>query len=353
MTQILLIRHAVNDYVKTNRLAGWTPEVHLNDEGRAQAAALGARLAAVPIDAIYASPLERTVETAQAILEHHPDLKLQLLEAVGEVRYGDWTGEEIRKLAQRKLWRVIQINPSRATFPNGEAMRDVQIRAVNGIEKLIQQHPRQTVAVVSHSDVIKMILAHYLGMHLDQFQRIEISPASLSVVAMSSGRPAVLQVNESSYLPKSQKPTDKASVEAYEAKRPVKTITVDAVGQPGTRTFYLQAMHEQGEIVTLLIEKTQAIQLGDQVDELLKNSAPVDAVEVAVLHNPEQSLFRAGKFGLQYNAKIDLVDLEVTELRGEGQGEPGVLHLWVTRSQLRTLADHGRQVARSGSVVQS
>src|SRR5204862_5927775 len=99
MTEFLLIRHAGNDFVKTNRLAGWTPEVHLNEEGRAQAAALGVRLATKHIDALYSSPLERTVETAQAVVEHHPELTLQLLEEIGEVRYGDWTGMEIRKLA--------------------------------------------------------------------------------------------------------------------------------------------------------------------------------------------------------------------------------------------------------------
>jgi probable phosphoglycerate mutase len=360
MTQLLLIRHAVNDYVKTQRLAGWTPGVHLNDEGRAQAAALGERLAKARIDAIYASPLERTVETAQAIIAHHPGLTLQLLEEVGEVRYGDWTGEEIRKLAQRKMWRVIQINPSRAYFPNGEAMRDVQIRAVNAIEKLIQKHPRQTVAVVSHSDVIKMILTHYLGMHLDQFQRLEISPASLSVIAMGAGRPTVVQINESHYLPPPPKHVHKAFAEAYEAKRAATSITVDAVGQPGSRTFYLQAAHGQGEVVSILIEKTQAMQIADQVEDLFRALAaqypalnPLQSGEPPILQNPEAPLFRAGKFGLQYNAENDLVDVEIVELRPEGQGEPDVLHLWVSRSQLGVMAEHARHVARSGAATHS
>src|SRR5260221_788503 len=250
MTQILLIRHAVNDYVKTNRLAGWTPGVHLNEEGRAQAVALGERLAKAHIDAIYSSPLERTVETAQAVLAHHPDLKLQLLEDVGEVRYGDWTGAEIRKLAQRKMWRVIQTNPSRASFPNGEAMRDVQLRAVNALEKLVLNHPRETVAVVSHSDVIKMILAHYLGIHLDLFQRLEISPASLSVIMLGGYRPGIIQINEHNYLPRPFRGQATGFNEDYEAKRPVRWITVDTVGEPGARTFYLQARREAGDLVT-------------------------------------------------------------------------------------------------------
>jgi probable phosphomutase (TIGR03848 family) len=206
-----LIRHAVNDFVKTGKLAGWTPEVHLNDDGRAQAAALGQRLANVTIDAIYSSPLERTVETAQAVIEHHPELPLQLLDAVGEVRYGAWQGEEISKLAQRKLWRVVQAFPSRVRFPDGETMREAQMRAVNALESLTIRHPRQRVAVVSHSDVIKMIVAHYLGLHLDLFQRIEISPASLTIIHMAASRPTIVQVNETSYLPlPSKKDTDES-----------------------------------------------------------------------------------------------------------------------------------------------
>ena len=201
MTEFLLIRHAVNDFVKTGKLAGWTPEVHLNEDGRAQAAALGVRLAKTKIDALYSSPLERTVETAQAVLEHHPQLQLQLIDEIGEVRYGTWQGEEIGKLAQRKAWRVVQGFPSRMRFPNGEAMRDTQMRAVNVLEMLVERHPRATVALVSHSDVIKMIVTHYLGLHLDMFQRIEISPASLSIITMGYSRPTIVQINETSYLP--------------------------------------------------------------------------------------------------------------------------------------------------------
>ncbi len=205
MTELLLIRHAVNDFVKTGKLAGWTPEVHLNEEGNAQAAALGCRLAETKIDAIYSSPLERTVETAQAVLQHHPNLQLQLVDDIGEVHYGEWQGEEIGKLAQRKLWRIVQAFPSRVRFPNGETMREAQIRAVNAIEMIADRHPRATVAVVSHSDLIKMIVAHYLGMHLDLFQRIEISPASLSIISLGYGRPEIVQINETSYLPKKEK----------------------------------------------------------------------------------------------------------------------------------------------------
>ena len=205
MTEFLLIRHATNDYVKTHRLAGWTPGVHLNDHGRAQAAALGKRLEQTRIDAIYSSPLERTVETAQAILEYHPKLRLETLDDLGEVHYGDWTGGEIQKLVHRKMWDVIQHYPSRAQFPNGETMRQVQVRAANVLERLLEKHPHSTVALFSHSDVIKMIVAHFLGLHLDLFQRIEISPASLTILTMGASRPVLVQLNETSYLPRPEK----------------------------------------------------------------------------------------------------------------------------------------------------
>lgn len=200
MTQILLIRHAVNDFVKTGRLAGWTPGVHLNDEGKAQAEALGKRLAHVALDQLYASPLERTMETAEAVRQHHPRLTIRQHENIGEVRYGDWEGKHIAMLTMRKMWRVVQEYPSRASFPNGETMRGVQVRAVNAIEDLVAKHPRETVAVVSHADLIKMVLAHYLGMHLDNFQRIEVSPASISVLRLGHSRPYITAMNDVAHI---------------------------------------------------------------------------------------------------------------------------------------------------------
>jgi probable phosphoglycerate mutase len=200
MTQILLIRHAVNDFVKTGKLAGWTPGVHLNDEGKAQATALGKRLIDTPIDQLYSSPLERTMETAGAIHEHHPSLEIKPIPELGEVRYGDWEGMEITKLTGRKMWQVVQQYPSRAAFPNGETLREVQTRAVNAIERLVEIHPHELVVVVSHADIIKMILAHYLGMHLDEFQRIVIMPASISGLSLGFGRPYVSSVNDMAHV---------------------------------------------------------------------------------------------------------------------------------------------------------
>lgn len=200
MTRLLLIRHAVNDWVKTGKLAGWTPNVHLNEDGKQQAIALGERLAKTKFEAIYSSPLERTMETAQAIADHHSNLNVQIEEGIGEVRYGQWQGEKIRKLAQRKEWYAVQHFPIRVQFPDGETMRGAQARAVDAVENIYSTHPKGTVALVGHSDVIKMILAHYLGMHLDMFQRIVVSPASLSVISLGSSRPMVEMVNDTSHL---------------------------------------------------------------------------------------------------------------------------------------------------------
>lgn len=200
MTQILLVRHAVNDFVKTNRLAGWTPGVHLNDEGREQAEALGRRLSSSPIHRLYASPLERTMETAEAIQRYHSALEIVPAPALGEVRYGDWEGQSIAALRMRKMWQLVQETPSRAYFPNGETMRGVQERAVNEVERLAALHPRETVIVVSHADLIKMVIAHYLGMHLDLFQRLVVSPASISTLMLGFGRPYVVTVNDMAHV---------------------------------------------------------------------------------------------------------------------------------------------------------
>ncbi len=211
MTQFLLIRHAVNDWVKTGKLAGWTPNVHLNTLGNAQAQALGERLATQALHAIYSSPLERTMETAQAILAHHPHLQLNPLESIGEVHYGEWEGKALSELRRQKLWYNVQHYPSRVQFPNGETMRGAQARAVDAIETLYREHPRQTVVVVSHSDIIKMIVAHYLGLHLDQFQRINISPASITTVTLGSGMPFVTNINDICHNPQDLPESDGTS----------------------------------------------------------------------------------------------------------------------------------------------
>ncbi|HEX2994339.1 MAG TPA: MSMEG_4193 family putative phosphomutase [Anaerolineales bacterium] len=201
MTEFFLIRHATNDYVKTGRLAGWTTGVHLNGDGQNQAAALGERLKESHLTAIYSSPLERTMETAQAIIAHHPQLAIQPLNEVGEIDFGEWQGQKLSQLRREKMWETVQVYPSRTHFPHGESFMQAQSRAVEALEKLAVQHPNGRVAVVSHSDLIKLVLAYYLGAHIDLFQRVEISPASLTIIQLGSNRPYIVRVNDTSYLP--------------------------------------------------------------------------------------------------------------------------------------------------------
>ena len=200
MTTILLIRHAVNDFVKTGKLAGRLAGVRLNEEGLAQAEALGRRLAEAPLASVYSSPLERTMETAAAIAANHPQLSALARHEITEVDYGDWQGKAISELQKRKMWAVVQEYPSRARFPNGESMRGAQTRIVNAIEALARQHPGQMIALVCHADLIKMALAHYLGMHLDVFQRIVIAPASISALHLGHSRPFIVGMNDIAHL---------------------------------------------------------------------------------------------------------------------------------------------------------
>lgn len=345
MPELYLVRHAVNDYVKTGRLAGWTPGVHLNAEGKAQAAALGERLAQTRIDVLYSSPLERCQETAQAILDHHPDLSLNLMEEIGEVRYGLWQGAEINKLATRKMWRAVQINPTRATFPGGETMREAQMRFVNALETLAERHPRSRIVVCSHADLIKMAVAHYIGVHLDLFQRIEISPASLTVLRLNFGRPMVVQVNETSYLPK-VRPPETDTREITEITPPLH-VTIDAIGQPGNRIFYMQAVAE-GEPINFALEKTQAGMIAAQLADIVAPFGSTAMAELPALTAPEKVLFRIGRFTLEYDSEREIINLTLEEMLGEGQGTPRRVYVPLTLAQAKALSIHADSVVRRG-----
>jgi probable phosphomutase (TIGR03848 family) len=199
MMNLLLIRHATNDWVG-KKLAGWTPGVHLNEEGQAQAAALARRLADVPLAAIYSSPLERTLETAQPLAEAH-GLSVMVREELGESVYGTWTGRSLEELQKEDLWPVVQVYPSGARFPGGEAIRETQVRVVAALDAIREAHPGQTVAVVSHSDPIKMAVAYYAGLPLDLFQRLVVSPASVSAITFARFGPRLVCLNHVEALP--------------------------------------------------------------------------------------------------------------------------------------------------------
>lgn len=204
MTRILLIRHALNDWVG-KRLAGWTPGIHLNDEGRRQAQELANRLAPLTIEAVYSSPLERAVETAEAIAGPR-SLPVHTREGLGEVRIGEWTGRSIEELKGTRDWWAVQVYPSGTRFPGGETFYETQSRAVQEVEAIRQAHPKGTVVIVSHADVIKAVVAHYLGLHLDLFQRLVISPASVTVLQFSEFGPRLLCLNETGHIPEEPKP---------------------------------------------------------------------------------------------------------------------------------------------------
>ena len=165
MTRILLVRHAENNYTQTGKLAGWIKGVHLNEVGRLQASTLADNLAIYPIKYIYSSPLVRALETARPIASSK-NLNVLKCTQIGEVRYGQWQGKSLRLLRRRKLWDQIQNVPSLSSFPDGESIRYAQSRAVGAVEKILVKHPKSCIVLVSHADVIKMILAHYMGLAL-------------------------------------------------------------------------------------------------------------------------------------------------------------------------------------------
>jgi probable phosphoglycerate mutase len=200
-TTVLLIRHGENEWTESHKLAGRTPGVHLNEYGREQVKALGKRLAQAKLDAIYASPLERTVETAQAIVKHHQALEIETRLGLLEVDYGKWTGRKIKKLSKKKSWPVIQFYPTGAGFPGGESMHQMQARMVQEVNFLVGKHPEETIAIVGHADLIKGAVAHYLGVHFDLFQRIIISTASITTISFSPMGPRVIAVNDTNHNP--------------------------------------------------------------------------------------------------------------------------------------------------------
>jgi probable phosphomutase (TIGR03848 family) len=196
---VLLVRHGLTAPTGTV-LSGWTPGIPLDDRGRAQAEALAARLAPVPLDAIITSPLERCRQTAEAIAavgEGRPAVLED--ERVGECHYGDWTGKPLKRLAREPLWRVVQAHPGAARFPGegGESIMDMQHRAVTAIMDWNERlGPEAVYMICSHGDVIKSVIADSLGMHIDMLQRIQVDPCSLSAIRYTPLRPFVLRMND-------------------------------------------------------------------------------------------------------------------------------------------------------------
>jgi probable phosphomutase (TIGR03848 family) len=199
---VLLVRHGLTAQTGPV-LTGWTPGVGLDDRGQAQAAAVGQRLAALPLAGIVASPLQRCQETAAAIAAAATSagrpLEVATEERLGECRYGDWTGQKLSALAKDPLWKVVQAHPSAVVFPGaeGEPLAGVQLRAVAAVRDWDARFGPDAVWVAcSHGDVIKAVVADALGMHLDLFQRISADPCSVSAIRYTPLRPFVLRIND-------------------------------------------------------------------------------------------------------------------------------------------------------------
>jgi len=201
MATVILVRHGRTTANADGTLAGRTPGVLLDDIGRAQAALTGERLAVVPLVGVVSSPLERCRETSQFILDHQAgSLVSAIEEAITECDYGQWQGRALGELAKEALWPVVQAQPSAAVFPGGESLAAMQSRSVAAIRRHdaafeAEHGPSAVWVAVSHGDIIKSILADALGMHLDLFQRINVGPASVSIVRYGTSRPSVHAAN--------------------------------------------------------------------------------------------------------------------------------------------------------------
>jgi probable phosphomutase (TIGR03848 family) len=199
MPTILLIRHGENDYVKTGRLAGRLPGVHLNDNGRRQAQALAEALCRMlpceHVKAIYSSPLERTLETAEPIAKTF-NLEIIQREGLIETQYGEWQNKSVKGLSRLKIWKNVQSAPSLFTFPGGESFAETQNRICSEIYSLIRQYEQKDILLcVSHADPIKLAVAYFIGLPLDLFQRLNVAPASINALYIDQGVSRLLALN--------------------------------------------------------------------------------------------------------------------------------------------------------------
>lgn len=202
---MILVRHGRTTANASGTLAGRTPGVRLDDVGTEQARRTGERLAVVPLAGVVSSPLERCKQTAKALLDardrsQETTLKVATEKGITECDYGEWQGRLLKDLAKEALWGTVQTQPSAAAFPGGESLQAMQARSVAAVRRhdaaFEEAHgPGAVWVAVSHGDIIKSVLADALGMHLDLFQRINVDPASVSIVRYTGARPYVLATN--------------------------------------------------------------------------------------------------------------------------------------------------------------
>src|SRR5215211_7879208 len=196
MPLLLLIRHGENEFTKKHKLAGYTPDVHLNERGQSQAQALADALKEVPIKAISSSPLERAVETATPIAAAR-GLETQIKAGLLETNVGKWQGRSLAALRLQKAWKVVQSTPSRAQFPEGETFYECQARIVAALDSIARKYkPQDIIACIFHADPIKLAVAHYIGLPLDHFQRLSCDTGSLTALYVSEAGANLLKLNQ-------------------------------------------------------------------------------------------------------------------------------------------------------------
>ena len=191
---MLFVRHGQTP-TTGKKLPGRAPGLHLGDAGRHQADRAGERIAALGrAAAVYSSPMERTRETA-APIARACGVRVRTHRGLIEADFGDWTGRNLSALRKLAEWQTVQRNPSGFRFPGGESFTEMQTRMTGAVAELVARHPGETIVAVSHADTIKAAVAAAVGTPLDLFQRIVISPCSISVVTYTPSGPVVLAVN--------------------------------------------------------------------------------------------------------------------------------------------------------------
>jgi probable phosphoglycerate mutase len=198
MTTLFLVRHGLTAVTGT-RVYGRTEGIHLDERGRRQAAALVERFDGVGLAAIYSSPLERCVETVEPLAAARR-LEIRAADGLVEMEAGEWTGRTLASLRRTKLWHRVQQEPSSFRFPGGESFVDAEARAVDEIHRIAERHPRGRVLVATHGDIVRILVTHFAGAHLDHFQRVIADPASVSAIHLGDGVPRVVLVNDTGSL---------------------------------------------------------------------------------------------------------------------------------------------------------
>ena len=213
MARIVLLRHAHSVANEKNLLAGRTAGITLSKTGKAQAEELVVRLGATKFDEVAISPLQRCRETIDPWLAADGAKSPVVIdESVSEVDYGNWSGKTLASLRRKSQWKVVQDFPSQMIFPEGESLLEMQGRAISGFYRLNAVKGKDPRLLVSHGDVIKSIVAHCLGMHLDQFQRLVIEPASLTIIDTDSGVSRLVRFNDAKGFLASERSTNQSAL---------------------------------------------------------------------------------------------------------------------------------------------